>query len=286
MIPWTYLSGKDGRITAESLIKTNGPVKYVNGAYRTGPVKVSFFSRAFPSLVFKAKVMNIVIRGSSAAKRGKYDIARWEKDSIETLDSLESVGVKLEVTGAENPASFDGPCVFAANHMSTLETFVLPSLILPLKNVTFVVKKSLVEYPVFRHIMRASGPIVVSRANPREDLKTVLEEGSGVLAQGRSVIVFPQTTRSFGLDPAKFNSIGVKLAARAGVPVVPVALRTDAWGNGRLIKDFGRIDPSLPVRFAFGKPLGITGRGNEEHKAVVEFIGSKLREWGVLASAP
>lgn len=266
-------------------MKTSRKVKYLNGVYRTTPVRVSFFSRAFPSLVFKAKVMNIVIRGSSAAKRGKYDIARWEKDSIDTLDSLESVGVKLEVTGAKNLTSFDGPCVFVANHMSTLETFVLPSLILPLKNVTFVVKKSLVEYPVFRHIMRASGPIVVSRANPREDLKTVLEEGSGMLARRRSVIVFPQTTRSFGFDPAKFNSIGVKLAARAGVPVVPIALRTDAWGTGKLIKDFGRIDPSLPVRFAFGKPLGITGRGNEEHKAAVEFIGSKLREWGVLATA-
>jgi 1-acyl-sn-glycerol-3-phosphate acyltransferase len=41
--------------------------------------------------------------------------------------------------------------------MSTLETFVLPYLIAPHRPMTFVVKKSLVEYPVFKHVMRARG---------------------------------------------------------------------------------------------------------------------------------
>ncbi|OUC07563.1 glycerol acyltransferase, partial [Litorilinea aerophila] len=78
---------------------------------------------------------------------------------------------------------------------------------------------------------------------------------------------------------AQFNSIGIKLARKAQVPVVPVALKTDAWGIGRIIKEIGRIDPSRPVRFAFGEPLTIQGRGNAQQEAIVEFIGSKLREW-------
>jgi len=41
--------------------------------------------------------------------------------------------------------------------------------------------------------------------------------------------------RTVAFDPALFTSIGVKLAQRAGVPVVPLALLTDAWGNGRLV---------------------------------------------------
>jgi 1-acyl-sn-glycerol-3-phosphate acyltransferase len=40
--------------------------------------------------------------------------------------ALENVGVRFEITGLDNLKSFEGPAVFIANHMSTLETFVLP----------------------------------------------------------------------------------------------------------------------------------------------------------------
>jgi peptide chain release factor 2 len=61
----------------------------------------------------------------------------------------------------------------------------------------------------------------VTRRHPREDLKQVLTEGAEHLAQGRSVLVFPQATRSTSFDPSTFNTLAVKLAARASVDVVP-----------------------------------------------------------------
>jgi len=128
--------------------------------------------------------------------------------------------------------------------------------------------------------MRSRDPIVVGRTNARDDLKAVLDGGAERLARGVSIVVFPQTTRTPIFDPAEFNTIGVKLAKRAGVPVVPVALKTDAWGNGRLIKDVGRIDPSRPAHFAFGAPLRISGRGSEEHEEIVRHISDHLAAWG------
>jgi 1-acyl-sn-glycerol-3-phosphate acyltransferase len=122
-------------------------------------------------------------------------------------------------------------------------------------------------------------PITVTRTNPREDLKAVLEEGSALLKEGRSVIIFPQTTRTMELEPERFNSIGVKLARRAGVPVVPIALKTDALGNGRVLKDFGTVDPTRDVHFSIGEPMEITGRGHEEHRRIIEFITAKLNTW-------
>jgi 1-acyl-sn-glycerol-3-phosphate acyltransferase len=62
--------------------------------------------------------------------------------------------------------------------------------------------------------------------------------------------------------------------------VIPLALKTDAWANGRLVKDFGRIDPSKTAYIAFGAPVRIQERGGEEHEEIVKFITSKLREWG------
>jgi 1-acyl-sn-glycerol-3-phosphate acyltransferase len=64
------------------------------------------------------------------------------------------------------------------------------------------------------------------------------------------------------------------------VPIVPLALDTSAWGLGRRLTDFGRIDPSKTVRFAFGEPLHVRGRGADEHQAIVNFIRGHLRTWG------
>lgn len=249
--------------------------------YTTEKKRPSLLARAFPSLVLFSEIVRIVVSGSRKARKGRYDNADWCWSSRRALNALEAVGAHIEIQGAAHFTSLKEPCVFLANHMSTLETFVLPVLISPFRPATFVVKKSLVDYPVFRHIMRARDPITVGRENPREDLKAVLEGGTARLKAGMSIILFPQTTRATTFDPASFNSIGIKLAKRAGVPVVPVAIRSDAWGNGRWLKDFGKVDPSKPVHFSFGKPIRIEGRGDEEHRQVVSFIEGKLREWGV-----
>ena len=133
--------------------------------------------------------------------------------------------------------------------------------------------------PVFGPVMSSREPVVVGRENPREDLRTVLEEGSKKLAAGRSIVVFPQSTRALDFNPSEFNTLGVKLALKAGVPVVPVALKTDAWGVGKIIKDFGPLDKNKKVHFAFGKPMEIKGRGAEEHREIIAFIQESLARW-------
>ena len=49
-----------------------------------------------------------------------------------------------------------------------------------------------------------------------------------------SVLIFPQTTRELFFDPKKFNTLGIKLAKRAKVPVIPIAVKTDAWWHGQM----------------------------------------------------
>lgn len=255
--------------------------------YRSVRRHIPLWRRAFPSLFFQARNLAIIFHSSLLARRGRYGMEEFSLSSLSVLRALEGVGVDVEVTGLVHVRSTAGPCVLIANHMSTLETFVLPGLVVPIKkDFTFVVKQSLLDYPVFGPVMRAVRPIAVGRKNPRDDLKVVLEEGDRRLGEGCSVAVFPQTTRYDGFDPAKFNSIGIKLARRAGVPVVPVAIKSDAWESGRIIKDLGRIDPSKAVRFSFGTPMMITGRGDDEHRLVMEFISSRLREWGAPVSQP
>ena len=212
--------------------------------YLTSPRTPSFLSRISPNLGFYAPMIWIVFKAGCNAMRNQYDGEAWAQSSEGIAHALESVGCRIEAAGMEHFRSLEGPCVFIGNHMSTLETFVLPSMIQPWKDVTFVVKESLLKYPFLGPVLGSLERIVVGRSNPREDLVAVLEGGEARLKQGRSVIVFPQSTRSSVFDPAHFNTIGVKLAKRAGVPVIPVALKTDAWGNGNLLKDFVPVSKS------------------------------------------
>ncbi len=234
--------------------------------------------RNLPSACFYSSFVWVVIRSSIKARRGQYTDEDWAQSSIDVLRNLEKVGVSVEIAGGNHISEPESPVIFVGNHLSMLETMVLPSIIVPFRPVTFVIKQSLLEYPVFKHIMRSRNPVAVSRTNPRQDLKTVLEEGVERLSRGISIIIFPQTTRA-PFDPKQFSSIAIKLAKRAAVPVVPLALLTDAWGNGVRLKDFGRIDPSKKVYFSFGEPIEVKGKGTEVHQGIVDFIQKHLAAW-------
>jgi len=156
---------------------------------------------------------------------------------------------------------------------------VLPVIIAPRRRVTFVVKESLVRHPLFGDVMRSRDPIVVGRTDPRKDLEAVLNGGMELLSRGISVIIFPQSTRTVVFRPEDFNSLGVKLAKRAGVKVVPFALKTDFWGQGRVMKELGRLDSSKHIYFRFGEPFEVMGSGKEENQSIIDFIRASLDEW-------
>lgn len=219
------------------------------------------------------------MNASKLAKRDELTDQQYEYASVEIMRAVEKVGGQIKVDNLDAVSTSEWPYVFVANHMSTLETMALPCLLLPKGPINFVVKESLLSYPVFGHVMRSQNPIIVGRENPRQDLVKVLEEGKRRLAQGYSVIIFPQRTRTKGFYPEQFNSIGVKLARRADRPIIPIAIKTDFWGSGKVIKELGKIDRHKKVRFHFGPPLQIKARGTETHQEIVSFIAEKIKTW-------
>lgn len=243
---------------------------------RALPDKLSLNTRFY----FMSRYIGIVLRTRKEAENGKYDTEAWIKSSGEIFDLIERCGGRFHLRGLDNIRKEEGPVVFVGNHMSTLETMTLPGIVAPYRKVTFAVKESLVRHPFFGAVMRSRDPIVVGRENSREDLVVVLKKGRELLANGTSVIIFPQSTRMRVFAPEKFNSLGVKLASSAGVKVVPFAIKTDFWEIGKYVKDLGKISRQKPVYMTFGEPMDVPGTGKSENAKIVDFIVSHLKEWG------
>lgn len=230
-------------------------------------------------IYFTLRYARTVLRTRKEAIRKIYDTKAWADSSFEIFEFIERTGGKFHITGMENITKPEGPVLFISNHMSTLETMILPSIIAPHREVTFVVKESLVKHPLFGDVMRSRNPIVVGRTDARKDLEAVMNGGMDLLSKGISIIIFPQSTRSLAFKPEEFNSLGVKLAKKAGVQVVPIAIKTDFWGNGKWIKELGPLDDKKPIYFKFGEPFSITGNGKEENQRIIEFIQTNLEIW-------
>ncbi len=254
-----------------------------NNYHTPEKIKKSFIDRIRTDsrIYFTCKYAQVVLRTRKEAIRKVYDTKAWTDSSIEIFRFIEKSGGIFHITGMENFLNTTGSLLFISNHMSTLETMILPSIIGPHKELTFVVKESLVKHPLFGDVMRSRNPVVVGRTDPRKDLEAVMNEGAEILKNGISIVIFPQSTRSVDFKPEEFNSLGVKLAKKAGVLVVPIALKTDFWGNGKMIKELGPLDHNKHIHIRFGEPLHITGNGKEENQKIINFIKSSLEEWKV-----
>lgn len=258
---------------------------FSQSSYKTPQKSIPKFIQRFPNIGYLL-ILWIITKGGIKAHFKKYTSESWVQSSKGVFSVLEKVGCQFNIEGLEHIHNNNSPCIIIGNHMSTLETFILPSIIQPYKPVTFIVKRSLISYPFFGKILSSRNPIIIDRQNPRVDFSKVLEEGSTHLNNGTSLIIFPQSTRSHTFLPEKFNSIGVKLARRTGVPIIPLALKTDAWGEGKLIKDFGPINPQKTIHFSFDAPIYVSGTGKNEHEKIILFIKEKINEWNKLDNLP
>ena len=126
-----------------------------------------------------------------------------------------AAGVRVVVHQEGSPV--EGPCVYAANHVSWFDVFSIASV---LQHYKFVAKAELERIPIFGRAMRAAGFIFVDRQN-RKAAFAGYETAAARIREGVSVVVHPEGTRgdSYALRPFKKGPF--VLAIAAGVPVVP-----------------------------------------------------------------
>lgn len=152
-----------------------------------------------------------------------------------------SCGVKFRILGSENLP--DQAAVFIANHQSSWETILFYKLAFP---VSPILKKELLRIPFWGWSMHLQDPIAIDRSKPREAGKSLLTQGVKRLKNGKSVIVFPEGSRSPTGVIKRFSRGGAKLAVAAEVPIIPISHNAgDCWPARQFLKRPGLITVTI-----------------------------------------
>ncbi len=164
-----------------------------------------------------------------------------------------ALGQDIVLSGAER-VPMSGGALLAFNHISYVDFIYGGFAAFPSgRRVRFMAKRELFDHRVTGPVMKSMHHIAVDRAEGEASFQSAID----YLNQGEIVGIFPEATISRAMCLKPFKSGAVRIAQRAGVPVIPVIL----WGTQRMVtkdhpRDFSR---GRTISIDVGEPLFPTG---------------------------
>jgi 1-acyl-sn-glycerol-3-phosphate acyltransferase len=175
---------------------------------------------------------------------------------------------KVKVIGKEN-LLHGKPQILMANHQSDFD--ILISLAYIPVQFRWIAKKELFLIPVFGAAMRSAGYIAIDRHNREEALQSI-DEAALRIRNGKSIMTFPEGTRSHDGEIKDFKQGAFHLAIKSGVPIVPVTI----IGSGRIMpKRSVRIKPSQ-IKLVIGEPIEVKSFDIEKRHELIEKVRNTI----------
>jgi 1-acyl-sn-glycerol-3-phosphate acyltransferase len=160
---------------------------------------------------------------------------------------LATTGVAVHVEGLDevNPGE---TYIFVSNHQSIYD---IPILFASLPyQLRIIAKQSLARFPFLGWHLSRAGHLLVDRRNPSP--AGILKRWSNLVAQGLSLIIFPEGTRSADGRVHRFKGGSFLLAMQVGLPIVPISVvhSRHVMQKGRLRTGPGHVDLVIhpPIR--------------------------------------
>ena len=155
-------------------------------------------------------------------------------------------GIRPVIIGRENlPA---GPALIASQHQSAFDTLIWLTIV---PRVSYVFKAELARIPLFGPMLVPAGQIPLDRGATFAAIKGLLRAAERAMHDARQIVIFPEGTRmDHGATGVTLRPGIAALAARTGLPVIPVA--TDSgrrWGRRAFRKQAG------PIHIVIGRPI-------------------------------
>jgi 1-acyl-sn-glycerol-3-phosphate acyltransferase len=171
---------------------------------------------------------------------------------------------KVEVIGRENILR-GKPQVFMANHQSDFD------ILITLAHVTcqfrWIAKKELFTIPIFGQAMKAAGYIEIDRQNHEKAMQS-LDMAALRIRQGKSVMTFPEGTRSRNGEIKAFKQGTFHLAIQSGVPIVPISI----IGSGDIMpKRSLKIKPGK-IKLVIDKPIAVEGYTLADRQELIDRV--------------
>ena len=180
---------------------------------------------------------------------------------------LKTTGVRVRVTGLEHvdPAR---SYVVAANHQSIYDIPIIFTT-LPLQ-LRIVAKESLGRIPFLGWHLQRTGHLLVDRKNPGAG---ILKRMANLVAAARSLIVFPEGTRSVDGSVGRFKGGIFLLAIDSALPVLPVSI-----ARSRFVMTKGRLMVrAQEVTLTIHGPIATTGIAREQARALADEVREVIR---------
>ncbi|MGK6354099.1 lysophospholipid acyltransferase family protein [Sphingomonas sp. DT-207] len=204
------------------------------GRLRTLSFSVAFYGLSVP-IVLLAPMMALF--GQRVFRRW---VLAWTQYHAWCARHLAGIRTRIEGKPLTTPA------LYAAKHQSFFETFELVRM---LDAPAVVMRQEYARIPVWGWAARRYGVIVIDRSGSATALRQMMREAKAASAEGRSVILFPEGTRSAMGETPRVQAGLAGLYRAVGLPVVPVALDT-----ARVWPKHGPMRPGL-VTFRFGDAI-------------------------------
>jgi 1-acyl-sn-glycerol-3-phosphate acyltransferase len=165
-------------------------------------------------------------------------------------------GVKLEVRDRERPDP-SGSYVVVSNHQSTFD-IMSHFIALPVP-IRFLAKKELFSIPFLGWALKAMDMVPVDRGI-RNSYRSVEEGALRVAELGKSIIVYPEGTRTTDGNLLPFKRGAFAIAIRTGLPVLP----TTIYGADRAWKAKHKVIDGGPITVVVGEPIPTEGLTDDD----------------------
>jgi len=171
---------------------------------------------------------------------------------------------RVEVIGGHN-VMMNRPQIFMANHQSDFDILIVLAHIPG--QFRWIAKKELFKIPVFGKAMRNAGYIEIDRQNHEKALQS-LEEAAQKIREGKSVVTFPEGTRSRDGKIKPFKQGMFHLAIRSGVPIVPISI---IGANEIMPKRTLKVRPGR-ITMIIDRPVDVSGYTLDTRGELIEKV--------------
>lgn len=180
--------------------------------------------------------------GKQRAKVG--DLVIWQKIANFVAHFsrvlLSCAGAKVTVTGLAHIPENE-TVLFVANHQSY---FDIPAVMANVgRPVGFIAKDDLKKIPCFTKWIEETGSVAITRNDGRKALEAILQ-AANILKAGHSLCLFPEGTRSEDGTLGEFKAGSLKMAQKAHVAIVPIAIE----GAGEVMPKGSKLIYPKPIR--------------------------------------